>query len=163
MSKAFTRESDDSSDDEVASIRPPLPPGTTNYITPEGAENLQQRLDELLQKKERFSGSTNGTEADLKKLEAKIRILQQMLNSVVVAQTAPNPDKVVFGSTVRIRHQNGEEEDFRIVGVDEAEPENNSISWLSPLARALLSRKVGDTVRFRTPAGLEELTLLLIS
>jgi transcription elongation factor GreB len=162
MSKAFTRESDDSGDDEVASIRPPLPPGTTNYITPEGAENLQQRLNELLQKKERFSGSPNGTEPDLKKLEANIRILQQTLNSVVVAQPAPNSDKVAFGSTVRIRHQNGEDEDFRIVGVDEADPENNSISWLSPLARALLSRKVGETVRFRTPVGLEELTLLSI-
>jgi transcription elongation factor GreB len=84
------------------------------------------------------------------------------LGSVVVAQPSPNPEKVVFGATVRIRHQNGEEETYRIVGVEEAEPENGSISWLSPLARALLSRKVGERVRFRTPAGPDELTIVAL-
>jgi transcription elongation factor GreB len=162
MSKAFTRESDDSGDNEITSVRPPLPPGTTNYITPEGAERLQQRLKALLEKKELLTNSSNGTEADLRKLETGIRNLQQTLNSVVVAQTHSNPDKVAFGTTIRIRHQNGEEETYRIVGVEEAAPENGSISWLSPLARALLSRKVGDKVPFRSPAGVEELTVLSV-
>jgi transcription elongation factor GreB len=161
MSKAFTRESDESGDDENLAIRPPLPPGVTNYITPQGAERLQQRLRDLLDKKEQFATSPNDSE--LKKLEFNIRALRQTLNSVTIANPAPNPDKVAFGVTVRIRDQNSEEETYRIVGVDEAEPENNSISWLSPLARGLLSRKVGDTVQFRTPAGARELTILGIA
>jgi transcription elongation factor GreB len=156
MSKAFTRESDDSGEDEIAPVRQALPPGTINYITGEGAERLQQRLKELLDEKERLKSS----EADLRKLESKIRTLQQTLSSVVIAQPPPNSDKVAFGTTVRIRHQNGDEETYRIVGVDEADPENGSINWLSPLARALLSRKVGHKVRFRTPAGADELTVI---
>jgi transcription elongation factor GreB len=159
MSKAFTREPDESGGDEIPSVRPPLPAGTTNYITREGAERLQQRLDNLLEKKRQ---SSNAPESDLRKLDAQIRTLQQTLSSVVVSQPASNPGKVVFGTTVKIRGQNGEEEIYRIVGVEEAEPENGSISWLSPLARALLSREIGDKVRFRTPAGAKELTVLSI-
>jgi transcription elongation factor GreB len=163
MSKAFTRESDDSGDDEIAPLRPPLPPGTTNYITREGAERLQQRLKDLLEKKERSTTSPGAGEPDLRKLESNIRALQQTLNSVVVAQPLPDSDKVAFGATVRIRQQNGDEEVYRIVGVEEADPESGSISWLSPLARALLSRKVGDKVQFRTPAGLQDFTILAIT
>ncbi len=157
MSKAFTRESDGSEDDEVPSTRPQLPPGTTNYITREGAERLKQRLDGLLEKKRQSSGASD---SDVRKLDTKIRTLQQILSSVVVSQPASNPDKIAFGTTVGIRRESGEEETYRIVGVEEADPENGSISWLSPLARALLSRNVGDKVRFRTPAGVQELTVL---
>ena len=163
MSKAFTRESDDSGDDEISPLRPPLPPGTTNYITREGAERLQQRLKDLLEKKERSTTSHGVVERDLRKLESNIRALQQTLNSVVIAQPPPDSDKVAFGAQVRIREQNGEEEVYRIVGVDEADPESGSISWLSPLARALLSRKVGDQVQFRTPAGMQDFTILAIT
>jgi len=137
MSKAFTRESDESGDDEIPPTRPSLPPGTTNYITAEGAERLRQRLDNLLEKRRQSSDTPN---SDVRRLEATIRTLQQTLSSVVVAQESPKPEKVAF--------------------VEEADPENGAISWLSPLARALLSRKVGDKVRFRTPAGLDELTVV---
>jgi transcription elongation factor GreB len=106
--------------------------------------------------------SSDAAKSDHRKLDATIRSVQQTLSSVVVAQPSPNPEKVAFGTTVRIRHQNGEEETYRIVGVEEADPENGSISWLSPLARALLSRKVGDKVSFRTPAGLDELTVIAL-
>jgi transcription elongation factor GreB len=157
MSKAFTRESDESGDDEVPTIRPSLPPGTTNYITSQGAERLTQRLDNLLETRRQSPDTPN---SDVRKLDAAIRALQQTLSSLVVAQPSPNPQKVAFGTTVRIRHQNGEEETYRIVGVEEADPESGSISWLSPLARALLSRKVGDKVSFRNPAGLDELTVV---
>jgi transcription elongation factor GreB len=158
MSKAFTRESDEF-DDEIPSTRPQLPPGATNYITREGAQRLKQRLDALLEKKRQ---SSDAPESDLRKLDAKIRTLQQTLSSVVVSQPASDPDKVAFGTTVRIRHERGEEETYRIVGVEEADPENGSVSWLSPLARALLSQKVGDKIHFRTPVGPQELTVLSI-
>jgi transcription elongation factor GreB len=157
MSKAFTRESDESGDDEIPSIRPSLPPGTTNYITPQGAERLTQRLDNLLETRRQ---SSDAPDSDHRKLDAAIRALQQTLGSVVVAHPSPNPQKVAFGTSVQIRHQNGDEETYRIVGVEEADPENCSISWLSPLARALLSRKVGDKTPFRTPGGLDELTVV---
>src|ERR1043165_7201614 len=131
MSKAFTRESDDSGGEEIAPIRPRLPPGTTNYITRAGAECLQERLKTLIEEKEQLATSS----PDLRKLETNIRTLQQTLNSVVIAKPPPNLDKVAFGAIVCIRDQNGEEETYRIVGIDEAEPEKNLISWLSPLAR----------------------------
>src|SRR5215510_14767659 len=107
MSKAFTRESDESGDDEIPTMRPSLPPGTTNYITPQGAERLTQRLDNLLETRRQ---SSDAPTADVRKLDATIRALQQILSSVVVAQPSLNPKKVAFGTTVRIRHQNGEEE-----------------------------------------------------
>lgn len=159
MSKAFTRESDDSGEDEMPAVRPSLPPGTTNYITREGAERLEQRLKELLERKKRAGPS----ETAFRKLEANIRSVQQTLSSVVVAKPASDPAKVAFGATVCICDQNGEEESYRIVGIDEAEPERNSISWISPLARALLSRRVGDKVQFRAPAGMREMTILSIA
>jgi transcription elongation factor GreB len=163
MSKAFTRESDESGDDEVPTFRPQLPPGTTNYITREGAERLRQRLNGLLETKEHLTSSSNQTGPDLRKAETNIRALQQTLSSVVIAQPPPNPDKVAFGATVHIRDQHGNEETYRIIGVEEADPESGSISWLSPLARALLSRKVGDKVQFRTPAGMQDFTILAIT
>jgi transcription elongation factor GreB len=163
MSKAFTRESDESGDDEIPPIRPALPPGTTNYITREGAERIEQRLKDLLEKKQHLTAASGASEVELRRLEAHIRVLQQTLNSVVIAKPLPDLDKVAFGANVRIRQENGEEEIYRIVGVEEAEPESGSISWLSPLARALLSRKVHDKVQFRTPAGMQEFTILAIT
>ena len=162
MSKAFTRESDESGDDEISPLRPPLPPGTTNYITREGAERLDRRLKDLIAKKQ-LAEVKGSNEPDLRKLESNIRSLQQTLNSVVIAQPPPDSDKAAFGANIRIRQENGEEQIYRIVGVEEADPESGSISWLSPLARALLSRKVGDKVQFRTPAGMEEFTILAIT
>ena len=164
MSKAFTRESDDESGaEEIPSFRPQLPLGTKNYITREGADRLKQRLNDLLEKKQ-ASASVNaaGTalEADQRKIESAIRRLQQILDSVVVAEIPADQDKVAFGATVMVRHGNGEESAYHIVGVEEADPDRGSISWISPLARALLSWRAGDKVRFRSPGGDEELTIM---
>jgi transcription elongation factor GreB len=166
VSKAFTRESDDESGaEEIPSLRPQLPPGTRNYITREGADRLTQRLNDLLEKKQALaSASAAGTalEADQQKIESAIRRLQQILDSVVVAEIPVDQDKVAFGATVMIRHGNGEEVAYHIVGVEESNPERGSISWISPLARALLSRRAGDKVRFRSPEGDEELTIMTV-
>ena len=167
MSKAFTRESDDESGaEEIPSFRPQLPLGTRNYITREGADRLKQRLNDLLEKKQAMATMSNeagtGSEADQRKIESAIRRLQQILDSVVVAEIPVDQDKVAFGATVMVRHGNGEEAAYHIVGVEEADPERGSISWISPLARALLSRRAGDKVRFRSPAGDEELTIMTV-
>ena len=159
MSKAFTRESDDSAGEEVPLVRPKLPAGTRNYITQEGADRLRQQLKGLLDRKQ-------ATDAlpmpDQRKIELAIRSLQQTLDSVIVAEIPTDQEKVAFGATVTVRHENGEEESYNIVGVEEANPERGAISWISPLARALLSRRAGDKVRFRAPAGERELTILSV-
>jgi transcription elongation factor GreB len=166
VSKAFTRESDDESGaEEIPSFRPQLPPGTRNYITREGAVRLKQRLSDLLEMKQALASTGAAgpeSEADQRKIESAIRRLQQTLDSVVVAEIPADQEKVAFGAAVMIRHGNGEEAAYHIVGVEEADPERGSISWISPLARALLSRRAGDKVRFRSPAGDEELAIITV-
>lgn len=166
MSKAFTRESDEAGAEEVPYVRPPLPPGARNYITPGGAGRLRQRLDELLEKKRSLAtGSTEvgpSSEADRQRVESAIRKLRQILDSVVVAEAPADREKVAFGATVMVRRGNDEDDTYQIVGVEEADPDRGRISWISPLARALLSRRAGDKVRFRSPAGGEELTVLTV-
>jgi transcription elongation factor GreB len=167
MSKAFTRESEDSIPEETWSARRSLTPGTRNYITADGADRLKQELDELLEQKRGFDAKGSNVEPTVKaiqqKLEFRIRMLQQTLGSVVVAKMPAERDKVAFGARVKVRHGNGEEEFYHIVGVEEAAPEGGRISCISPLARALLSRKSGEKVSFQSPAGTEELTILEVS
>ena len=166
MSKAFIRESDDESGaEEIPSFRSQLPPGISNYITREGADGLKQRLNDLLEKKAALvSTRTAGAaaEVDQRKIESAIRKLQQTLDSVIVAEVPADQEKVAFGATVTVRHGNGEEAAYHIAGMEEAEPERGSISWISPLARAMLSRRVGDQITFRSPAGDEVLTILSV-
>jgi transcription elongation factor GreB len=167
VSKAFTRESDDESGaEEIASFRPQLPPGTSNYITRAGAERLNQRLNDLIQRKQALVASSNpaGTESETeqRKVESSIRKLQKILDSIIVAEMPADQEKVAFGATVTVRHGSGEEEAYHIVGIEEADPEHGSISWISPLARALFSRRAGDKVQFRSPAGDEELTIITV-
>ena len=154
MSKAFTRESDD--EDGMPIFRQRIPAGVTNYITRAGAERLRAKLENLIAKKQ------SAQESDQRKLESMIRNLQLILNSVVVAEMPADREKVAFGATVSVRHANGEQETYRIVGVEEANPDIGAISWLSPLARALMSRRMGEKAQFRSPAGNEEMEVLKI-
>ena len=85
-----------------------------------------------------------------------------MLKSVIVAEPPVDRDKIAFGATVVVRDAANEQETYRIVGVEEADPAQGSISWISPLARALLSHRAGDTVRFRTPGGEKQLTVVSV-
>ena len=161
MSKAFTRESDEARAEEVPSYRPQLPFGARNYITAEGADRLKQRLNQLIERK-RASNDAGTASQDQQSLESDIRKLQQILDSVVIAKIPADQEKVAFGATVMIRHGNGQEEAYQIVGVEEADPEHGRISWISPLARVLLSRKTGEKLKFQSPAGSEELTILSV-
>ena len=160
MSRAFKRESDESGAEEMPAVRPQLPPGTRNYISREAADKLRHRLNELLETKRELAGGSNG--ADERRLDASVRRLQATLESVVVADPPTDQKKVAFGASVTIRHEDGEEDEYLIIGVDEADPETGRISWISPLARVLLSRRAGDIVRFQSPAGVEELTIVKV-
>jgi len=166
VSKAFTRESDETDAEEIPSGRFQLPPGAKNYITREGADRLRQTLDELIEKRRVGANVSNSADpeakADQRRIESAIRKLQSILDSVVVAEIPDDREKVAFGALVAVRHANGEEEGYQIVGVDESDPAQGRISWISPLARALLNQKAGAKIRFQSPAGSEELTILKV-
>ena len=152
MSKAFTRESDESGDDEISPLRPPLPPGTTNYITREGAERLDRRLKDLIAKKQ-LAEVKGSNEPDLRKLESNIRVLQQTLNSVVIAQPPPDSDKAAFGANIRIRQENGEEQIYRIVGVEEADPESGRLAGFHLLHERCFLEKWAIKYNFKRQLG----------
>ena len=167
MSKAFTRESDDSPDNSDL-LRPasPLPPGAKNYLTPGGAKRLSEELDRLVQR-DRPAVAASPDDADRKRrlqtLDQRIRQLQQNLAVAVVVKPPAAPENVVrFGATVAVRENNGAETRYRIVGVDEMDLDRNWVSWISPIAKALLNAKVGHRVRFKFPSGEEELEILAI-
>ena len=159
MSKAFTRESDDAPD---PGLRPrvvsPLPPGAKNYLTPDGARRLQAELDQLRQQRALEKNSPNDS-ADRQMLR-----LQHALVTAVVTPAPPPPwDQVRFGATVTVRHTNGEESVYRIVGVDETDVDRGWVSWLSPIAKALLNTRRGAKVRFKFPSGDEELEIVAVT
>ena len=155
MSKAFTRESDDSGEN-FAPPRAPLPPGTQNYITPEGAAKIRAELARLLETKRNLAADAPNRSA----VENRIQHLQNLVKTFVVVERSAS-EVVRFGSEVLV-NQNGTEERYRIVGVDEIDLERDHISWLSPLARALMARRAGDEVDFRAPSGMQRLKILSI-
>jgi len=159
MSKAFTRESDDDFDLSIPNRLSPIPTGGKNYVTRAGVERLRAELSELLQ----TQGSATAAESR-RKLHDRIRYLDQSLESSVLVDPPPQPwDHVRFGATVIVRYPDGEEVRYRIVGADEADPSKDWISWCSPLATALMDRKVGERVKFRAPAGEQQLEIVRIS
>ncbi len=168
MSKAFTRESDDSRDTQPA-VRPtaPLPPGARNYITPDGAARLKVEFDRLVDNDRpelnRAPEDDHDAKQRLQLVVRRIHHLEQVLRSAVVSYP-PQDDRnrVRFGATVTIRTPQGEEEDYRIVGVDETDIDRGWISWLSPLAKALINTQVGQRVQFRFPSGQAVLEILRI-
>jgi transcription elongation factor GreB len=152
MSKAFTRESDDLPE-RPALQRPAsaLPPGAKNYFTRSGVDNLQRELEAL------------ASAPDSSSVRQRIFEIQQSLQSAVV-NPPPSPpwEQVLFGATVTVRDQRGGETTYRIVGVDETDMDRGWISWCSPLARALLKARVSDRVRFRAPAGEQNLEIIVV-
>jgi len=167
MSKAFTKEDDQSP--EAAPARPAsvLPPGAKNYLTEAGAERFRRELEglqEALRLRLAREAESPGGRARVQPMEERIRELKRILRtaSVVKPSTRP-PDTVRFGASVRIRSRSGEEACYRIVGVDEADPERGAVSWLSPVAQALLHAGAGDRIMLQTPQGEEELEVLSIS
>ena len=153
MSKAFTRE--DGSEESFAPPRAPLPPGTRNYITKNGADRIQAQLADLIRRKRNLASAS-----EQQALEVRIQYLQSLVLSFVVVEPAPS-DLVRFGAVVTVK-RGSQTETYSIVGVDEIDLDKNHISWLSPLARVLISHRVGDRVSFKSPSGQEQLEILSI-
>jgi transcription elongation factor GreB len=166
MSKAFTRESDDAPDLPMAPRRSPLPPGAKNYLTPAGERQLREELERLTQvERPPLARVTDDSEVrrQLSVMDQRILDLQQTLQTaVVVPPPAPTENRVRFGATVTIR-QRGEEIRYRIVGVDEADLDRGWVSWLSPIAKALLNAETGQRVKFKFPSGEEDLEILSVA
>lgn len=180
MNKAFVKENDNEDDAEGTSNEPELPPGTKNYMTPGGHRKLRDEFEYLV-KVERPNvvqvvswAAGNGDRSEngdyiygkkrLREIDKRIRFITKRLdNAVVVDPTQQaNLDQVFFGATVVICDSDGTESIYQIVGIDEADASSGRISWISPLARALMKAREGDQVRFLSPAGMREIDILEI-
>ena len=178
MSKAFTKETDESADEEEGQSASPLPPGVKNYITPVGYQRLKDELDQLW-KVERpvlvqtiTWAASNGDRSEngdyiygkrrLREIDRRIRFLTKRLEiaEIVDPLRQVSNDQVFFGARVTVSDIDGVENTYTIVGVDETDVSQGRISWISPLARALIKAREGDTIRFQSPVGIREIDIL---
>jgi transcription elongation factor GreB len=179
MSKAFVRETEQDDDDEV--LLPEAPTGTRNYMTPQGHQRLKDELVKLLnvERPEVVRtvswAASNGDRSEngdyiygkkrLREIDRRIRFLTRRLDlaEVVDAGSRDPTDQVFFGATVVYESADGSRNRVTIVGVDEVDPAQGKISWVSPVARALLKAREGDSVTLHTPAGVETIEIVEVS
>jgi transcription elongation factor GreB len=162
MSKAFT--SEETVDDPVIVVpRSPLPAGVPNYVTRRGLALLRAELEDLESERASLDSASDGA-ARLAVLAARAAELAARIGSAVEVDESLQPsDEARFGATVTVRDETGSERRYKIVGVDEANAREGRVAFVSPLARALLGRRVGDTTALRTPRGEEELEVVAVS
>jgi transcription elongation factor GreB len=176
MSKAFTKESDDADDDELA--LPPLPAGGKNYITPAGYARLRDELLDLIDNERPkivevvHWAASNGDRSEngdylygkkrLREIDRRIRFLTKRLEvaEVVDPSLHAGSDQVFFGATVTYIEDGDAERTVTIMGIDEADSSSSQVSWISPVARALLKSRVGDEVQLPTPGGVRNLEVV---
>lgn len=178
MSKAFVKEEGGApEDDELAA--PKLPAAGKNYITPAGYARLEAELRKLVEAERpevvktvawAASLGDRSENADylygkrrLREIDRRVRFLIKRLeNAEIVRSAGRDTDQVFFGASVRLKSASGEKA-ITIVGVDEADPAQGNVSWISPMAKALLKARAGDTVTLRSPSGEERLEILEVS
>jgi transcription elongation factor GreB len=180
MSKAFTKESDGDEDDDLPEDMGGLPISAKNYMTPEGFARLRGELDTLM-RKERPDvvkvvswAAGNGDRSEngdyiygkkrLREIDRRVRYLSKRLANSEVVDPAKRAktDRVFFGATVTTANEKNEERTLKIVGVDEVDLAKGHVSWISPIAKALMRAEEGDVVRLRTPNGVEELEIVKV-
>jgi transcription elongation factor GreB len=181
MNKAFTREPEGDADDYEGAALPALPPGGRNYMTPEGYQRLRAELLNLIDAERPrvvevvHWAASNGDRSEngdylygkkrLREIDRRIRVLTKRLDIAEVADPSAHhgSDQVFFGATVTYVNQKGDERTITIKGIDEADNLKGEVSWVAPIARALLKARVGDEVRLQTPGGLELLEVLEVA
>lgn len=179
MSKAFTRESENDGDEDDGGL-PPLPAGTRNYITPQGYARLRAELLQLIDEERPqvveavHWAARNGDRSEngdylygkkrLREIDRRIRFLTRRLEIAEVTDPSAHHgrDQVFFGATVRYADAAGAEREVTILGIDEADSARAQVSWISPVARALLKAHEGDLVRLQTPSGPQEIEVLSV-
>lgn len=177
MSKAFTKESD-ADEDELALL--PLPAGGRNYITPAGYGRLRAELLGLIDCERPKMveivhwAASNGDRSEngdyhygkkrLREIDRRIRFLTQRLEIAQITDPSVHHgnDQVFFGATVGYIDQQGLHHQVTILGIDEADTLAGQISWVSPVARALVKSKVGDEVHLITPNGTQVLEVITV-
>ncbi len=182
MNKAFVKEPEglDEDDDDQPGL-PPLPAGTRNYVTPAGYKRLREELMTLLDVErpkivEVVSwAAKNGDRSEngdylygkkrLREIDRRIRFLTKRLDIAEVADPSAHhgKDQVFFGATVTYAAASGEERTITIKGIDEADSLHGEVSWIAPIARALLKAREGDEVQLVTPGGVERIEVLSVS
>ena len=180
MNKAFTRENDaaDDADDDDLEAAPALPAGIKNYMTPQGYARLRAELMQLIDEERPkivdivHWAASNGDRSEngdylygkkrLREIDRRIRFLTRRLERAEVADPSVHHggDQVFFGATVTYADEEGEENTITILGVDEVDNLQGQVSWVAPIARALLRARVGDSVQLRTPAGVQEIEVI---
>jgi transcription elongation factor GreB len=178
MSKAFVKETDH--EEELGDEPDALPGGVKNYMTPVGFQRLRDELQTLARNERPKVVETvawaagNGDRSEngdyiygkkrLREIDRRIRFLTKRLENAEVVDPAKqkHADRIFFGATVTYANSRGAEHTVTIVGIDEADLDRGQISWISPIARALLKAREGDVVELRTPAGREELEILKV-
>jgi transcription elongation factor GreB len=176
MSKAFTRESESEDDEEGAAA--PLPSGSKNYITPAGYARLRAELMSLIDDERPkvvevvHWAASNGDRSEngdylygkkrLREIDRRIRFLTKRLEIAEVADPGLHHgnDQVFFGATVTYADPGGQERTVTIMGIDEADSLKGQVSWVSPIARALLKSREGDEVTLMTPQGPQKIEVL---
>ncbi len=177
MSKAFTRESE-TEDDEVG--LPPLPAGGKNYITPKGYVALRAELFDLIDNERPkvvdivHWAASNGDRSEngdyiygkkrLREIDRRIRFLTKRLEIAEVTDPSVHlgKDQVFFGATVTYVEEAGDERTVTILGIDEADSLKGEVTWISPIARALIKAREGDVVKLVTPLGVQEVEVLRV-
>ena len=182
MNKAFTKESDgDNDDDDGTAAPPPLPAGAKNYLTPQGYARLRAELlglldDERPKVVEVVSwAAKNGDRSEngdylygkkrLREIDRRIRFLTQRLDIAEIADPSLHhgSDQVFFGARVSFVDAEGHERTVTIKGIDEVDHLAGEVSWIAPVARALLKARVGDEVLLTTPQGPQRIEILAVS
>jgi len=180
LNKAFVKESDNDDEDELAPRESAAPAGR-NYMTRRGYDALRAELDELVRRERPKIVETvawaagNGDRSEngdyiygkkrLREIDRRIRFLMKRIESATVVDPSEQGhlEQVFFGATVTICDTDGDnEQTFQIVGVDEANASHGLVSWISPIAKALMKAREGDLVRFQSPAGLREIEVLAV-
>jgi transcription elongation factor GreB len=179
MSKAFTKESDSDGDDDDIGL-PPLPPGGKNYITPQGYARLRAELLELIDNERPkivesvHWAAKNGDRSEngdylygkkrLREIDRRIRFLTKRMEIAEISDPSLHygETQVFFGATVTYADTKGHGHTVTILGIDEADSTQHQVSWISPIARALLKSNEGDEVRLVTPQGVQTLEVVKV-